>query len=125
MTKTKHIILGGFCLQCGDTEEWLRERGSGDVIPAEINQIVYLDGEEGREIVDALYSVEGVVAHGRTAESISAAVDHLASWEAPGDAEITTEIPWGSADQVDRLGDYFLSSNLGLGYVALARVVNA
>ena len=25
-TKVTHVVAGGFCVVCGDTEEWLRER---------------------------------------------------------------------------------------------------
>lgn len=123
MNSNKHYVAQGSCIVCGETEEWLQDRAPETIIRTEFAQIVFLDGEEGREITDALYRVEGVTAQGRTRESIRAAIDHLAEWDMPGGMEVTSEIPWGSSDALDFQGDYILSSNLGLGYAALARIV--
>lgn len=86
--------------------------------------IVMVQGEEGRELTDKLYNVEGVVAHGVTSESINAMIEHLSQWEtADSPATEAKEYPsWGSNDDIHTVGWYVLSANLGLGYVALARI---
>lgn len=83
-------------------------------------QIVMIQGEEGRTLVDALYDVDGVVAHGATEESIDAAVAHLSQWDY-GDNPVDDSPAWGTSDDVWEHAGYVLSANLGLGYIALAR----
>lgn len=85
--------------------------------------IVHLDGvDEGRAIVDALYNVDGVVAHGPTAESIAETVAYLSQWDYGDDDDTYPYEPWGSRDSVwHDVDGYTLSANLGLGYVSLYR----
>lgn len=90
----------------------------------EYADVVFLDGEEGREVTDALFNVEGVVAHGVTEESIAAAFEYLKQWDY-GDnyGEMRDEIPAGSQDLVIIRVGYVMSANLGLGYVGLSRII--
>ena len=52
-----------------------------------------------------------------------AAIDYLAQWDQGQDSEVnpSTTPPWGSSDKTFDRGDYILSWNEGLGYVALTR----
>lgn len=86
--------------------------------------IVFQQGEEGREVTDALYNVEGVVQHGVTEESLLAAIDYLAQWACPGD-EVLEEQPWCDVDDVWRSGNWVVYANPGLGYVGLAEEVQS
>jgi len=85
--------------------------------------IVFMQGDEGREVVDKLCNVEGVVAHGATAESITATIAHLSQWDFGDESEHTLreDIGAGFDDRVVEEGDYVLSWNLGIGYVGLYR----
>lgn len=85
--------------------------------------VVFLAGEDGRELVDALCRVEGVVARGATDESVAAAVEVLAAWD-DDDAALGNNYdgpPWAATDQTADVGHYVLAWNLGLGYVSLSR----
>lgn len=85
--------------------------------------IVFMQGDEGREVVDQLCNVEGVVAHGITVESVYAAVEHLKQWDYGDESEHSPEErePWGPHDEITQMDDYTLSWHLGLGYVGLYR----
>jgi hypothetical protein len=85
--------------------------------------IVFMQGDEGRELVDSLCQVEGVVAHGATAESITQTIEYLAQWDFGTESEydIREEIGAGTHDTTVEEGEYVLTWNLGLGYVGLMR----
>lgn len=97
--------------------------------------IVMIQGEEGRELADKLYNVEGVVSHGITQDSAAHMFDHLQQWDTGDDVPSTFEPEWGSSDDltwsdstfdgIPIIGSYVISSNLGLGYVSLSKVVEA
>lgn len=90
-------------------------------------EIVMIQGEEGRELTDALYAVEGVVVHGATAETIAAAIEHLTQWESGDEPEYDDEevpLPWGTDDDIWVEGGYVLGAHRGLGYISLARVLD-
>jgi hypothetical protein len=97
--------------------------------------IVFLTGDD--DITDALYNVEGVVAHGMTEESIAVAIEHMLQWDygegeeveyVPHDSFYAADSggPWGSSDDIHHQtgvdGCLALSSNLGLGYAGLIRI---
>lgn len=48
-----------------------------------------------------------------------AAIAYLAKWHYPGEHEVTDGEPWGLADTTVEVGDYVLSYNRPLGYIAL------
>ena len=50
-------------------------------------QIVFAQGDEGRELVDKIERVEGVVAHGPTPETVVTAVEYLAQWDYGDESE--------------------------------------
>jgi hypothetical protein len=89
--------------------------------------IVFLQGDDGREVADRLFNVEGVVAHGITAESAREAVEYLSQWDyGDNDGELREEPPAGTEDAIVYAdgGEYVLTANLGLGYVGLSRIVS-
>lgn len=88
-----------------------------------VASIIFLQGEEGREITDKLYDVEGVVARGATEESIAAAVEYLTQWDYGEYHNVTEEAQHGTQDDVWELGKYTLTANLGLGYVGLSKTI--
>lgn len=87
--------------------------------------IVFMQDDEGREVVDSLCNVEGVVAHGATAESIMKTIEYLSQWDYGDESEydIREEIGAGTNDTVVEYDEYVLTYNLGLGYVGLMRKV--
>lgn len=96
------------------------------------SNIVFIqDGEDGDQ-ADILFNVEGIVAHGVTAESFAAVLEYLKQWDSGEDFDVTDTLPAGSSDTVlfeddanpYRDGAYIISANLGLGYVGLSRVIN-
>ena len=84
--------------------------------------IVFMQGEEGREVVDKLCNVDGVVAHGATRESIERAIEHLSQWDF-GDENpspvVPAAVPLYDGDRDARMNGYVIVWNLGLGTVAL------
>ena len=88
-----------------------------------VASIIFLHGEEGREIADKLYDVEGVVARGATKESIAAAVEYLTQWDYGEYHDVTEDAQHGTQDDVWELGKYTLTANLGLGYVGLSKTI--
>ena len=88
-----------------------------------VASIVFIDGEEGRELTDKLYNVEGVVAHGITEESVTEAVEYLKQWDMGEYDTVTDEEQHGSRDDVMDHHEYTLSANLGLGYLALSKTI--
>ena len=90
--------------------------------------IVFMQGAEGREIVDQIERVDGVVAYGPTDESVADAIVHLSQWDQgdiPNRVYANVADVAGSRDQLTERGvdgtSYVLSWNLGLGYVSLYR----
>lgn len=93
--------------------------------PARWVSIVFIDGDEGHELVRKLERAEGVVYHGATDESIAEAVAYLKDWDYGDESEvnITDEPQWGASDYLARVDDYVLAWHTGLGYVSLNRRV--
>lgn len=88
--------------------------------------IVFMQDEEGREVVDKLCHVDGgVVAYGPTDQSITEAIAYLAQWDYGTESEhdIREDIGAGTHDTTVEEGEYVLTWNLGLGYVGLMRKV--
>jgi hypothetical protein len=88
--------------------------------------IVFMQDEEGREVVDRLCNVEGILAHGATAESITETIEYLSQWDYGDESDhyAREDIGAGVNDEVVEEGDYVLTWNLGLGYVGLMRKVD-
>lgn len=87
--------------------------------------IVFMQGDEGHEVVRKLMRAEGVVYSGATDETIAEVVEELKAWDYGDESEvnITDEPQWGIRDELARVGDYVLAWNSGLGYVSLNRRV--
>jgi len=83
--------------------------------------IVFMQGDEGREVVDRLCNVEGILAHGATAESIAEAIEYLSQWDYGDDDNVRDDTGAGTNDTTVEDDTYVLSWNLGLGYVGLLR----
>lgn len=83
--------------------------------------IIFMQGDEGRAVTDALEHCQGITAYGATAPSIEAVIDYLAQWDQGDTAyhDLTDEPRAGSGDRTARVDGYVLSWNLGLGYVGL------
>lgn len=99
-----------------------------DATPAEgvvrYVRVIFLDSDEGREVVDKLANVEdGYIVHGATEESITEAIAYLSQWDDHDDRETWERPSHGTADDTTEVGDYLLSWNTGLGYVGLERKV--
>lgn len=90
----------------------------------EFASIVFVQGEEGREVTDALFNVEGVVQHGATDESVAEAIRYLSDWEHEDLMEWSETAPWGSQDDTWEQDGYVLAANSGLGYASLQLVRN-
>jgi hypothetical protein len=86
--------------------------------------VVFLDGEEGRELVDMLTRTDGVVVHGATEETIATTATYLAQWDYADELDWWPAEPWGSSDHTATVGRYVLAWNVGLGYVSLTRVAH-
>lgn len=87
------------------------------------SEIVFMQDDEGREVVDRLANVDGVVAYGPTEESIEATVEYLAQWDYADDYDVRDTLSAGAHDIVIEHNGYVLSFNVGLGYVGLARII--
>lgn len=85
-----------------------------------IAPIIFLQGDEGRRVVDALTHTDGVVVHGVTAASVEAVVDYLAQWD-NGDEyhSLSSVTSAGVMDDRSQVDHYLLTWNSGLGYVGL------
>ena len=123
--------------------EWMHLKGGGshnDVYPASKAKgasrktasgdwvtVVFMDGDEGREVVDRLANVEdGYYVRGATEESIQEAAEYLADWDYADMAYPTSSgEPWGSQDETAEVTvngtQYTLAWNVGLSYVSLQR----
>lgn len=85
--------------------------------------IVFMQGDEGCEVVDRLCRVEGVVAHGATDATIADAIEYLSQWDYGDDDNVRADLGAGSRDEIVERDGYVLTWNLGLGYVGLSRRV--
>lgn len=87
-------------------------------------QVVFLQGDDGRRIVDGIERVTGVTARGATERSIERAVAQLAenlpAWDV---GEVSGAVnPLNSGEKRAGTAEgYVLTWHLGLGYVALDR----
>lgn len=81
-------------------------------------RIVFMQGEEGRDVVDRLTRCEGVVVRGATDATIATTIDHLRQWDY-GEGEVVTDLGHGTRDEVVERDGYVLAWNTGLGYVSL------
>lgn len=84
-----------------------------------IASIVFMQGDEGRKVVDALTHTDGVVVHGATAASIAATVEYLAQWDYGEYHDLGSTSRAGSRDDRFQVDNYLLTWNTGLGYVGL------
>lgn len=89
-----------------------------------IASIIFLQGDEGHRVVDALTHTDGAVRHGVTAASIDATVDYLAQWDTGEYHDIGTTTRAGSRDERVQVDAYLLTWNAGLGYVGLEVVLD-
>lgn len=55
-------------------------------------------------------------------KAITDAIDYLRQWENT-DNELLDNVPYGTSDYTEQIGPYILSYNLGLGYIALCKIV--
>lgn len=88
-----------------------------------VARIVFMQGDDGREVVDALTRADGVVHYGATSETIGAAIEHLSQWDNGDDDDVHDHFAAGAGDNVvtdDETG-YTLTFHVGLGYVGLER----
>lgn len=88
------------------------------------SRIIFVDGDEGRRIVDALTHTDGAVVQGVTAASIEAVTDHLAQWDNGEHHHVDDTSGAGLTDSSAQVDAYTLTWNTGLGYVALAVMVD-
>lgn len=84
-----------------------------------IASIVFLQDDEGREVVDALTHTDGVTVHGVTAASIAATVEYLAQWDYGEYHDLGATTRAGAHDDRSQQDHYLLTWNTGLGYVGL------
>lgn len=88
-------------------------------------EVVFLQGDEGSEVVDRLMRFDGrVTAAGPTDETVTEAIEYLSDWDY---GEYPETYSWeelrsrsGTRDYVTQAGDYVLTWNSGFGYVGLA-----
>ena len=88
--------------------------------------IVFIAGDEASEIIDDLYnreSTDSVLYHGADEESITRAVQTLTDWDYGDYDDVSDSTGAGTSDDEWSAGVYVLTANLGLGYVALSRVM--
>lgn len=87
--------------------------------------VVFMDGEEGREVVHRLTNTDGVLVMGATEETIQETAEYLALWDYGEDHSLSDSEPWGRYDDTAEVTvsgtDYILAWNTGLGYVSLQR----
>lgn len=89
-----------------------------------IASVIFLQGDEGRRVTDALTHTDGVVRHGVTAASIEAVVDYLTQWDYGEYHDIGTTTRAGSRDERVQVDSYLLTWNADLGYVGLEVVLD-
>jgi len=105
------------CADCAGADP----QASHGYSPARHVDIVFMQGDEGREVVDRIMRTDGVVMHGPTDETIAEAVAYLSEWDYGDDDNIRDNTGAGVWDTVVTHGDYVLIFNAGLGYVGLVR----
>lgn len=92
-------------------------------------QIVFMDGDEGREVVDSIERLDHPTAYGPTDRSVVEAVAYLVQWDMGEESEhdVRDSSSAGPTDRdarVDHAGStYVLSWNFLLGHVALERII--
>jgi hypothetical protein len=86
-------------------------------------EVVFIQ-DDTDSIIDKLYNVEGVIAHGATSESIAEAVEYLKQWDY-SEGEVSDTLQAGSHDDVFEHDGYIMTANPGLGYVGLVAIVDA
>lgn len=89
-------------------------------------RVVFLQGDEADEILDALcckYPDSDVVYQGASAESIDAALETLKQWDYGDDDDVHDTPSKGDRDDFHETDEYLLSWNLGLTYVGLERKI--
>ena len=76
--------------------------------------IVFLNGYDidGREALNIVRNI-----------GEKAAIEFLSGYDYGDNSEIREEKPWGKADQTYECGEYILSYNIGLDYIALTKKV--
>lgn len=85
-----------------------------------IASIVFMQGDEGRRVTDAISHFDGnVTHHGATAASIEAAVDYLAQWDYGEYHDLKSVTDAGAMDDLAQIDHYLLTWNVRLGYVGL------
>lgn len=85
-------------------------------------RIVWMDGEDGRKLVDKIDRDNGVVARGATDKSIAKAVEHLKQWDYGEPAEVITKPELLPGEKRAYEDEYVLTWHLGLGHVSLDRI---
>lgn len=89
-----------------------------------IASVIFMQGDEGRRVVDALTHTEGIEMRGVTAASIEATVDHLAQWDTGEYPDLGSTTRAGIHDHRAQVDAYLLTWNTGLGYVGLEVVLD-
>jgi hypothetical protein len=87
--------------------------------------IVFLQGDDANEPLDALYARQGdsICYSGPFAETVDAAFEYLRAWDYGEPTEETDEPSCGTSDDTWEQDGYRLSAHLGLGYIGLERIV--
>ena len=87
-------------------------------MPKQYCNIVFVQNIEEEPEIQAFFAGD------KTAAEL---VDYLAQWDNGGESEhclsLTTDAPWGTADDVETIGDYILTTNSYLRYAGLVRLV--
>jgi hypothetical protein len=105
----------------GDGGKFIHVNSSATEGAEMFTNVVFMQGDEGREVADRLFNVEGVVAHGIDSESAAEAVEYLRQWDYGDNDDTSEELGNGTDDVVVFHDGYILTANLGLGYVGLSR----
>lgn len=77
------------------------------------SNIVFMQGEEGYEVVDRIAS-----------DGIAEAVAYLSQWDSGDDYDVRDESCAGPYDDRAEHGGYLLTWNVSLGYAGLERIVD-
>lgn len=85
------------------------------------SRIVFMQDEEGREVVDRLTRTEGILMRGATDATVAEAIEYLSQWDMGEDDDVHEQMAAGSRDEVTERDGYILTWNAGLGYVGLER----
>ena len=80
------------------------------------SNIVFMQGDEGYEMVDRITS-------GPRHQCVAEAVTYLSQWDTGDDYDVRDESCAGPYDERAEHGGYLLTWNASLGYVGLERIV--